>query len=306
MTLFHLSCALTTSIFICISYVESEVAWHREHDQFHTASRRGRNGPATYVYPEHLAGSFPSFASWLNRHISSLRREGFPISSELIELHCTPSDVALSYKAMWSHGCHYRSSSGIQDQNVTFDSGIASVTEDASTLDVGILKDILLISYGKLNCVVMQGDWIKSSDQGRAAIRKDRLGFWSVLYNARDRGPHVNPFVFPSNVSQVFFMEDGVDAEWKIVLQHEPRSRRVTEEKEFPDFVSAGTEYPLPNGALAIGEAVAEEASVPVGEDDIVDAGTVRHLDDEAAGVDEEAFLDIADYEEEVALEYVE
>ena len=153
-----------------------------------------------------------------------LRSEGFPVGPELLELHCPPSHVAFSFKAMWAYGCHFRCDPETRDSHVTFDSGIASVSSDSSTLDVGILKDILLISYGKLNCVVMQGEWIKSTEQGRAAIRKDRYGFWSVLFNARERGPQVNPFVFPSTVSQVYFMKDGVNEGWNVVLRHDPRS----------------------------------------------------------------------------------
>ncbi|KAG0573619.1 hypothetical protein KC19_VG194200 [Ceratodon purpureus] len=101
-------------------------------------------------------------------------------------------------------------------------------------------------------------------------------------------------------------MNDGIDVDWKIVLRHEPRSRRVTEDKAFPDFVSAGTEYPLPTSALAPGEVATDEDSLHHTKDDIVEAGTVRHLDNKSASVDEEAFLDDTDYKDEIALEYVE
>lgn len=291
---------------MCSVWVEEKAAWQQAREQFRRATRGGREGPIAYVYPEDLAGNFLSFGSWLNRHIRMLRSDGYPVSSELIELHCPPSDVALSYKAMWAYGSHFRCTSEVGDSSVSFDSGIASIGITSSPLDVGILKDILLISYGKLNCVLMQGDWIKPTEQGRAAIRKDRLGFWSVLYNARDRGSQVNPFVFPCNVSQVFFMDDGVSENWKTVLRHEPRSRRMTEDTEFPDFESAGDDYPLPNGAAAAGEAVVDIQAEGVIEDEIVDAGRVRLVDAEAETVDEETYLDDNDYEEEVVFAYVE
>ena len=239
-------------------------------------------------------------------HIRTLRLEGFPMSPELCELQCTPNHVVLSFKAMWATGCHFRCNPETVDSHVTFDSGIASVTEDASKLDVGILKEILLITYGKLNCVVMRGDWIKSTDQRRAAIRKDRLRFWSVLYNARDRGANVNPFVFPGAVSQVYFIEDGLDSNWKIVVRHDPRSRRVTQEKESFDFESAGTTYPLPTIDSPDDEAtITKESHVPT-EDVMVDADVVRTLVEQCGTSEDDTFLDDADYEDKFELQYVE
>ena len=256
------------------------------------------------MYPEHLASNFPTFRSWLNRHVRMLQSEGFPVCSELAELRCTPSHIALSFQSMWAFGGHYRCNPESRDSHVTFDSGLASVAADNSTVDVGILKDILLISYGKLNCVVMQGEWIKSNDQGRASVRKDRLGFWSVKFNARERNSRVNPFIFPENISQVYFMDDGVQEGWKTVLHHEPRSRRVTQEKETPEFERAGECFPLPTGTRITEDDDERADGSSEVEDTIVDAHCVRVVDAHAAEAEEDAFLDECDYEDEDGDQY--
>lgn len=288
------------------AWVEEESDWQLQREEFRAQYQGGRRRPVTYPYPEHLAGSFPSFGSWLNSHVRTLRNEGFPVSAELIELHCPPSHIALSFKAMWAFGCHYRCNPESEESFVSFDSGVASVSPDASTIDVGIVKEILLITYGKVNCVVLQADWIKSTEQGRAAIKKDRLGFWSVLFNARDRGPRLNPYVFPASISQVYFMDDGVHEGWKVVLRHDPRSRRVTEDKETLEFDSAGECFPPPNGGAASeNEFPPSAASNPVEEAPL---GTeyVQVVDEHHGLINEDDFLDDADYEDEIALQYVE
>ena len=288
------------------TWEEESRNWKSERERFRRQFRDGRQGPVHYRYPAHLAGQFPSFSKWLNERVRILRQEQFPLSNELLELHCPPSHMVMSFRGMWAHGCHYRCIRRGDNPYVSFDYGIAAVTEDSSTLDVGLLKDILLVTYGKLSCVVMRGEWMKSTEQGRAIVRKDRLGFWSVLYDARTTNNDHNPFVFPSRVSQVYFMNDELSPDWKVVLHHEPQARRVTQEKEFADIDSAGEQFPPPIGSGNAFEGSCSNSnhsdSAPV----ILRANTVPALAPEATLDEEEAFLDDADYEEELELQYVE
>ena len=89
--------------------------WKSEREDFMTARiefqaiiRGHRQGPIRYTYPEHLAQPFPSFAKWLHCHVHTLLEDKFPeIPEELIALHYHPSNVALSFGAMWAYGYHY-------------------------------------------------------------------------------------------------------------------------------------------------------------------------------------------------------
>ena len=259
-----------------------------------------------YRYPDHLSGSFPTFADWLNARVRSLKLENFPLTEELKELHCPPSGIVMSYKAMWAFGCHYGCLGRGPNPYVSVDYGIASVTEDTNSLDVGILRDILLVTYGKLTCVVMRGEWMKSTDQGRASVRKDRLGFWSVQYESRDIECRHNPFVFPSQVSQVYIMNDDQHEEWKVVLYHEPRARRVTEDKDFPDIDSAGEQFPLPEGTGNSEDGPSRNSTSVDAGAVIIPAATVPAVVQETTVEEEDEFLDDADFEDEMELQYVE
>lgn len=205
------------------------------------ATPRGRSGP----YPDELSAPYPQFARWLYSHVRELKEEGFPVSTELECLSCMPSEHVMSYKAMWAYGAHFVSSKETSAGYVTFDSGIAFIPPDdsASSIDVGIIRDIILVNYGDVSCVLLEGSWIKSRDQGRSVIKRDQYGFWTVLYNARD-APNENPYVYPAAISQVFFMEDPRNPEWRVVIKHEPRTRRIIGDREVTQFSAAGTSAP--------------------------------------------------------------
>ena len=278
--------------------------FQRNRENFRRSSRGRGNHPGQFRYPDDIAGPFPTFSTWLNERVRSLRQEQFPLSNELLELHCPPSSVALSFKAMWAYGCYFRCQTCYSTNYVSFDSGIAAITPDSSTIDVGILKDILLLTYGKINCVVMRGEWMKPIDQGRSAVRKDRLGFWSMLYDARTRNPGHNPFVYPSTVSQVYFMDEDRNPGWKVVLHHEPRSRRVTQDREFIDIDAAGERFPLPSGST--GEPAQYGSHEDNMDGEMVRATEVPPIQNGIYTEDDDAILNDDDYEDEMELQYVD
>ena len=206
---------------------------------------RRRQG-SQIIYPEELATPFPSFAQWLNAHVRSLKDDNFPVSRELESLHCPPSEFALSYNAMWAYGAHYVCNSESGSSPIAFDCGIASIPPSATSteIDVGILRNILMVSYLGLNCVVMEGSWIKTTDQGRRVVKKDPLGFWIVQFGSRERRVKDNPYVYPAAISQVFFLRDSVDPAWSVVPRHDPRSKRIEGEREMHIFGAAGSSRP--------------------------------------------------------------
>ena len=107
-------------------------------------------------------------------------------------------------------------------------------------------------------------------------------------------------------MSQVHFIDDGLDSEWKVVVRHDPRSRKVTEEKDVADFNSACTDYPLPTGDSATASSSTAPLFSGTTEDVLVHANIVRSLEEQWANVDEDTFLDDGDYEDEFELQYVE
>ena len=214
---------------------------------------------------------------------------------------------------MWAYGAHFR----CDDEeggpsHVTFDSGISHRSEEnvGSAIVVGILRSILLVHFGSMTTVLMEGSWVAKRRQGRANIKRDRYGFWIVGYYNREEADVHNPYVFPEKVSQVFFMNDTRDSNLKVVLRHEPRGVRVTEDRDVSRFDASGTtdgslSLPVFNhgrGITPVNPATGHSSVRPVPEGDVVEAATVENLQgDPRVAKEDDSFEDV-DYEDEVDL----
>ena len=260
-------------------------------------------------YPPALATPFPKFAQWLNSHVLDLREEGYPVSKELLSLHCPPSQYAWTFNGMWAYGCHYSVSQESGPSAVAFDCGIASIppSQTSTEIDVGILRNIILVTYLGLNCVVMEGSWIKTRDQGRRVIKKDPHGFWLVHYASRDAPAKHNPYVYPASVSQVFFISDSIDPAWKVVLRHDPRSKRVEGDRIVQVFGAAGSARPTLSTRTDTTQdrvdSPSSSSSRPVEE---VPPEQFNAYVMEEERPEDETHLDDTQYEDEVELMYVE
>ena len=145
---------------------------------------------------------------------------------------------------MWAYGAHFCSDVEEGTGHVTCDSGIAHITDESleDVIDVGILKSILLVSFGSMNVVLMEGKWFKKIDQGRALIRKDRYGFWTIQSGSFEDRVTNNPYALPEKISQVYFMADSRDPNIRVVLRNDIRSTQTIGEREFPYFGAPGSE----------------------------------------------------------------
>ena len=116
---------------------------------------------------------------------------------------------------MTSFGSHYRVD--LEEawvQHVTFDSGVAELstcsTRSGSSdngvvvelVRVGILKDILVLTYGNLNLVLMVVSWVPKNTEQQPTMRRDVHGFWLVNLAAVPRDI-ANPYLLPALASQV-------------------------------------------------------------------------------------------------------
>lgn len=209
--------------------------------------------------------------------------------------------MVASYTRMWSYGAHPRCDTGDSSTHVTYDSGIGvreSEIVDGS-IDVGVLSRIYLVAFGSLTVIVLKVSWIQHLNQGRHAIRKDPAGFWTCRFNAREDETRKNPFILPANASQVFFVEDLREPESRVVVFHEPRSRRVIGSDAHDPNSSYGKEMaletPLPHGP--------EAASTTLGAPRRVPPEAVQSIDLRLSiPVDDATFQD-TEYEEECEVE---
>jgi hypothetical protein len=146
-----------------------------------------------------------------------------------------PSQWATRYLRMKAYGNHFRIDDPTTAQLQTYDSGVASIfhvpTEDAWEVSinyVGVLKDILKLDYEPLHTHVnlMKCEWVKRADnRGNNTYAQDEVGF--LLVNFRHKLPRMaDPFIFPTQATQVFFSDDQKKPGWKVVLRKEARSKR--------------------------------------------------------------------------------
>lgn len=130
-------------------------------------------------------------------------------------------------------------------------------------------------------------------------IKKDSCGFRTVKYNSRDSST-ANPYVYPASVTHVFFMDDNSNPEWKIVLRHDVRSRRIVGETDVTEFRAPGSANHLVGGISC------SDYPTVQGIEDEVQLEQYLNLAAEEEDVLDEAHLDNTQFVDEVKLEYQE
>jgi hypothetical protein len=159
--------------------------------------------------------SATSFATWLQLRCTTMTAEEQDERPELMALSVLPSRKVCAFTGMTSFGSHYRvdmEEGG--PRHVTFDSGVAelesrrrggglaSSTVQVQLVRVGVLKSILVLSYGNLNIVLMVVSWVAKHTEDRPRLRRDSHGFWLANMAARPRDT-TNPYLLPALASQV-------------------------------------------------------------------------------------------------------
>lgn len=197
--------------------------------QAHRSRHQRRNPGSNLVFPNELA-ALPIFSVWLQGHVRSLREQEFPLEEKLIQLSVPSSSMAESYSYMWAYGALFRCNlEEDATSHATYDCGVCTLVSerDPDSIEVGILKNILRISFSGWNMIIMKIEWLKHEDEGRSSLKKESMGFWTCKFTAREDRCRINSFLYPVNANQVFFIEDVLSPGWKIILRHEPRGRRV-------------------------------------------------------------------------------
>ena len=147
-----------------------------------------------------------------------------------------PSQKTTWYTRMRAFGNHFRMEDSQSTLLQTYDNGIASIFEmpiansqsEVSLNYVGVLQDILKLDYGSLQTPVIffRCEWFKREDNWRnPTYVRDDAGF--MVVNSQHKLPKMSEsFIFPSQVTQVFFSNDLTNPGWKVVLRKEARSKR--------------------------------------------------------------------------------
>jgi hypothetical protein len=105
----------------------------------------------------------------------------------------------------------------------TQNSGVVNIADDGVNY-YGRLSDIVELSYRKYKVVLFRCDWYDVHH--KAGIKKDEFDFTLVNFSRKihsgDKLDH-DPFVFSSQVEQVFYAEDAKAKGWHVVTRFKPR-----------------------------------------------------------------------------------
>lgn len=165
-----------------------------------------------------------------------------PNESDTVLLSNPPSLTCKRYARMTAYGNHWRVEDEYSRSMTTFDSGVACFEANENSGGtgkdyVGILQDIIVPDYGDLKTpiIVFSCVWKKRTDNhNNNTYVRDADGFLVVNFR-HNIARTVDPYVFPSQCTQVFFSTDDLHppgSQWKVVLRKEARSRRKVEEDD--------------------------------------------------------------------------
>lgn len=180
---------------------------------------------------------------WLQRTIHSLNLDMTDTEDADTVLLSNPFSMSCRrYAKMTAYGNHWRVDDEYGRSCKTFDCGVACLEANEQSSGtgknyVGILQDIFVLNYGavKTPVIIFSCMWKRRYDNFRhETYVRDADGFLVVNFK-HNTSRSVDPYVFPSQCSQVFFSDDDLrpeGTEWKVILRKEARSRRKVEEDD--------------------------------------------------------------------------
>jgi len=158
-----------------------------------------------------------------------------PNDMDRLLLSKKPSQRALCYSQIMAFGNHFHVEDEMTTRLLSYNSGAASMFQlslesavDSLVNYVGVLKDILQLDYGALHTQInmLHCEWVKPQDSHwNPTYVRDESGF--LVVNFCHKIPRMlDPLIFPSQATHVFFSDVKEKPRWKVVLHKEARSKR--------------------------------------------------------------------------------
>lgn len=154
-----------------------------------------------------------------------------PISKDLKYLAKGPNHIGLQYDRFIVNGFRFHTRE-IERKRKTQNSGVSvnATTNSFSSIrdqnpimgDVsyyGVLTNVVELDYmGGRRVVLFECDWVSTGKR----LKQDADGF--VLANFNNIRPHSEPFILASQATQVFYVDDPTENNWRIVICTNARS----------------------------------------------------------------------------------
>ena len=177
----------------------------------------------------------PKFKDWLLPALTaSIEESGRRPDPMVWDLAVGPSATADFYTACWAYGQHFHVNSCDLNKKTTFDCGISQMflIDGQHKEYVGYVEAIVRLNFDSFETVLMKAQWFDSVyGTGRnATLEEDECGHLRVkeVNFASDTSPLNEPFAFPKDVEQLFFVKDKIHKGWLLAVKVNARSMRVS------------------------------------------------------------------------------
>ncbi|CAN1145105.1 hypothetical protein LINPERHAP2_LOCUS14509 [Linum perenne] len=139
-----------------------------------------------------------------------------------------PNTVARRFNGYITKGIRFHTKEK-EESRKSQNSGVVVVSETSTSQDdieyFGKINDIIELNYyERFRVVLFKCDWV-DVERGNG-VKKDKFGYtlvnFSRLVHTR---VHLSdePFVFTSQVEQVFYIQDAIQSDWNVVVRVKPR-----------------------------------------------------------------------------------
>jgi len=133
------------------------------------------------VWPPHLAQEIPTFAMWLLDHVMKQMANGVVVDFDLVVYFCPPLTLTCTYNNTWAYGNHYMVDVETWPTHAAYDNGVTCIFKQVSRSFVrnkdivmanlhyvGMLKEIIVVSYTSQRVTLMKCSWIHVHTLGNA------------------------------------------------------------------------------------------------------------------------------------------
>ncbi|CAL1395173.1 unnamed protein product [Linum trigynum] len=149
-----------------------------------------------------------------------------------------PNRVIRRFSGYSIKGLRFHTISREKDQS-TQNSGVVNVTEVGQVNYYGKITDIIELKYyGSFRVVLFKCDWVDVHHH--LGMQQDEFGFTSVNFSRLiHTGYNLNddPFIFSSQVDQVFYVDDPLNMGWSVVIRFRPRDTYDMGEDDLEDMI---------------------------------------------------------------------
>jgi hypothetical protein len=178
------------------------------------------------------------FGEWVTREMREIISRGEKVPDREYHLAIGPYPKVKFHSRIWAQGKFMRTASR-DIGKATQDSGIAArfIQGGRSIEYYGKIESIVQIRFTSFEVTLLKGMWFNSEpkhDRALASLVLDECGFNRIkVTNNMMKSTTVSdePFVYPGDVEQVFFVEDKLHKGWELVVPYDRRTKYVYYER---------------------------------------------------------------------------